>query len=130
MAIVDEADSILIDEARVPFILAQAVGNEQETDYLKQSLEIARQLGSAVDSPHFRLDPAARTARLTLSGQERVDALVRPLASVWRNRLHREESIRLSLIHICCRFATDSRYSLATCSWSSRISTSWPPASS
>ena len=102
MAIVDEADSILIDEARVPFILAQAVGNEQETDYLKQSLEIARQLGSAVDSPHFRLDPAARTARLTLSGQERADALVRPLASVWRNRLHREESIRsaLAALHI------------------------------
>jgi preprotein translocase subunit SecA len=109
MAIVDEADSILIDEARVPFILSQAVGNEQETGYLRQSLEIARQLGSAADSPNFRLDQAARTAQLTVPGQERVEALVQPLASVWCNRLHREETIRsaLAALHL---FRRDRHY--------------------
>lgn len=94
MAIVDEADGILIDEACVPFILSRPVANEQETGYLSQSLEIARQLRIDVD---FRLDTATRVAQLTEKGCGRVEALVQHCASVWRNRLHREETIRTAL---------------------------------
>jgi preprotein translocase subunit SecA len=94
MAIIDEADSILIDEARVPFILSQPVGNAQETEYLDQSLRIARALRIDTD---FRLDAAARATELTAQGRERVEMLVRRLAAVWRNRLHREEAVCTAL---------------------------------
>jgi preprotein translocase subunit SecA len=99
MAIVDEADSILIDEARVPFILSQPVGNGQETGYLSQSLEVARQLRTDAD---YRLDASTRTAQLTAHGRERVEALVPRFASVWCNRLHREETIctALAALHL------------------------------
>jgi preprotein translocase subunit SecA len=99
MAIIDEADSILIDEARVPLILAQPAGNRQESEYFGQSLAIARQLSVDAD---FRLDPAMRAARLTASGCDRVEELVQPFASVWRNRLHREEAIctALAALHL------------------------------
>lgn len=94
MAIVDEADGILIDEACVPFILSRPVANAQETGYLSQSLEIARQLRIDVD---FRLYTATRVVQLTEKGCGRVEALAQHYASVWRNRLHREETIRAAL---------------------------------
>ena len=99
MAIIDEADSILIDEARVPFILSQPAANAQEAEYLDRSLGIARQLGVDAD---FRLDAATRAARLTTQGRERVETLVRRFTGVWRNRLHREEAIctALAALHL------------------------------
>ncbi|OHC62054.1 MAG: hypothetical protein A2045_04080 [Rhodocyclales bacterium GWA2_65_20] len=94
MAIIDEADSILIDEARVPFILSRSTGNEQESGYLSQSLDIARRLDVDAD---FRLDAATHAAHLTAPGRARVEALVQHCAAVWHNRLHREETISTAL---------------------------------
>ena len=43
MAVIDEADSVLIDEARVPLILSRSVANIGERDYHVRALELARQ---------------------------------------------------------------------------------------
>ena len=43
-AIVDEADSVLIDEARTPLVISQATQNRLEEQTYKQALQIARQL--------------------------------------------------------------------------------------
>ena len=67
-ALVDEADSILIDEARIPLILAGGVANE---DSLVQVADhVARRFRKWVD---FRLDEHGRNISLTDEGIRRVE---------------------------------------------------------
>jgi preprotein translocase subunit SecA len=94
MAIVDEADSILIDEARVPLILSQAIHNQQEVGYYTQSLDLAHSLIMTTD---FQLKSAAMQAELTESGRQKLEVAASTLPAVWHNRLHREEIICLAL---------------------------------
>lgn len=94
MAIVDEADSILIDEACVPLILSQATDNRQERDYFSQALALTGALNEADD---FQLDPATLSARLTGKGHEKIERAAAGLTSLWHNRLHREETICTAL---------------------------------
>ena len=94
MALLDEADSILVDEARIPLILAQPARNPQQIDYLNQALELTNHLTIGHD---FTLDHASRTGQLTEQGRERIEALIDGLAPVWRNRMHREETVNLAL---------------------------------
>jgi preprotein translocase subunit SecA len=70
-AIIDEADSILIDEARIPLVIAGA-----EDEYLANPFymaEIARMLEQGVD---FEFDEYARNIHLTDKGQERVERIL------------------------------------------------------
>lgn len=90
MAIVDEADSILIDEASVPFILSQATQNTQKDDYYIQSLSLAKKLTLTLD---FTLNQERMQAALTQSGQEKLEIAAATLPATWHNRLHREEVI-------------------------------------
>ncbi|HNE14578.1 MAG TPA: preprotein translocase subunit SecA [Rhodocyclaceae bacterium] len=94
MAIVDEADSILIDEARVPLILSRPVAQVQQDRYLGQSLALARSLEAERD---YRLEPGSRSAVLTPAGADRVARAADVLGAVWHNRLHREEVVGLAL---------------------------------
>ncbi|MGB7989488.1 MAG: hypothetical protein WCF44_08830 [Candidatus Methylophosphatis roskildensis] len=99
MAIVDEADSILIDEARVPFVLSKPTGNAQQRDYLAQSLILA---GELRDSVHFLVDHAAKCVRLTAAGHAHLDQRTAALGALWHNRMHRDEAIvmALSALHL------------------------------
>ena len=99
MAIVDEADSILIDEARMPLILSQAAGGGQEQRYLHQSLELARMLRAGEE---FIPRQEALTAELTAVGRERLEQAAQGLEAVWHNRLHREETVctALAALHL------------------------------
>jgi preprotein translocase subunit SecA len=87
MAIVDEADSILIDEARVPLILARAVGGERErADYIA-ALALAARLEAGSD---FDIDAQARRVSLTAAGETALARAAEDQAPAWRNRRHRE----------------------------------------
>ena len=90
MAVVDEADSILIDEARVPLILSELDSNEDRRDYYGHALRIAESL---VEGSDFRLDMRRMSAALTVSGRNRVEQLAAGQHAIWRNRLHREETV-------------------------------------
>lgn len=90
MAIVDEADSILIDEARVPLILSQEINNQQEVSYYAQSLNLAHSLVMTTD---FQLKSAAMQAELTESGRQKLEMAASTMPAIWHNRLHREETI-------------------------------------
>jgi preprotein translocase subunit SecA len=94
MAIVDEADSILIDEARVPLILSRPVDAGQQAQYLEQSLRIAAGLRQGVD---YHLQREAMAAILTAAGCARLECEAASLGPVWHNRLHREESVASAL---------------------------------
>ena len=99
LAIVDEADAILIDEARVPLILSESAGATPAQDHAKQALSFALTLREGAD---FQLDGAAMAASLTGAGSRRLDDAAAALADAcaspaWRNRAHREHSIATAL---------------------------------
>ena len=95
MAVIDEADSVLIDEARVPLILSRNVANAGERDYHGQALELARQLRPGA---HYLVELTQRVVRLTDGGHLRLDALCAGLPAVWHNQTHRDEVL-------CCAIA-------------------------
>ena len=68
-AIVDEADSILIDEARTPLILAEQAGDIAHAAAHGQAVALARSLAEGTD---FVVEPAWRALRLTPAGRDRV----------------------------------------------------------
>jgi preprotein translocase subunit SecA len=71
-ALVDEADSILIDEARSPLVIAGTVGRETPTSV--QLAGIAGMLRAGID---FETDEYARNVELTDAGIERVERSLR-----------------------------------------------------
>jgi len=105
-AIVDEADSVLIDEARTPLILTRKVDNITENQAYQQALLVARQLENGRD---FYLDPAERSVRLSLAGQQKLAQL--PSTEVgfrpnlwWREELVRQALHALYLLHRDCDY--------------------------
>jgi preprotein translocase subunit SecA len=94
MALVDEADSILIDEARTPLILSEVRANEQHTAYLDVALELA---ASLVRNRDFQLHSASRSAELTLAGRALLADKVSAMSGVWRDRRRREEAVTMAL---------------------------------
>lgn len=71
-AIVDEVDSILIDEARTPLIISGA--SEESVGQYKVMDEVVRKLDPATD---FTVDEKARTAMLTEVGVARCEELLK-----------------------------------------------------
>ncbi len=93
-AIVDEADSVLIDEARTPLILAERDGPVQDAGVYPEALALADQMAAG---EHFIVEPARRELRLTASGQRLLAAWAVERtgdgtdgAAVWRSVRGRE----------------------------------------
>ena len=80
-AIVDEADSVLIDESRTPLIISRDAGRSDETEIYHQALEIARQLERTRD---YFLIEQFRSVELTEAGKARVSELTSALGGLWR----------------------------------------------
>jgi preprotein translocase subunit SecA len=94
MALIDEADSILIDEARTPLVLSQSRVNLQQVTYYRQALEIGDALKSGVE---YRLLPGESRAELTPEGRAKIDHQGEVIGGLWRDRRHREEVITQAL---------------------------------
>lgn len=94
MAIVDEADNVLIDEARMPLILSGQAANTGQAAFYRQALFLAAQLKPDVD---YRLDPAQRCAHLTEAGQKRAEVLSLHMGGAWLGSRRREEMLSLAL---------------------------------
>ena len=105
-AIVDEADSILIDEARIPLVIAGA-GASEDGGLLPRLAAIMRRLERGAD---FEIDEHAHNVFLTDRGALAVEAslgrgsLVAPenlnLAAATRNALHAEALLRRDVDYI------------------------------
>lgn len=108
MAIVDEADSVLIDEARTPFILAEACHDAAAAQRHRQALQWARALQADAD---FALHAASRRAVLSAAGRLRCAEMAQAQAQkaaaggvggqgddmLWHLARHREELVELAL---------------------------------
>jgi preprotein translocase subunit SecA len=94
MAIVDEADSVLIDEARMPLVLSGQDDNADLFAFYRQAMFLAAQLK---EDKHYCLNHVQRTAVLTEAGESHAEALATRVGGVWLGRRRREEVLRLAL---------------------------------
>ena len=93
-AIVDEADSVFIDEAATPLLISGPGTNPDQVDAYKQAAKLVGALDPVNDC---MVDSQAREIRLTAAGREQLAQLAEPLGGIWRGRRRREELIRQSL---------------------------------
>jgi len=108
-AIVDEADSVFIDEARTPLILSATAPGEELAENCKQALALAQAMQPGTDCV---IDLAAHRVVLTDEGIDRVDAFAQDLPGIWTSTRGREELVRqaLSALHF---FRRDEHYVVA-----------------
>jgi preprotein translocase subunit SecA len=97
-AVVDEADSLLIDEARIPLIISTHATSDHaaETSAFLWCAQIARQFN---EREHLTIDPEHRRVELTAVGRHLVRALPKPpeIDSLHLTRLYEyaERAIRV-----------------------------------
>ena len=87
-AIVDEIDSVLIDEARTPLIIAAGEKSADEAATYRIALAVGRQLAADLD---YRLEARERIVSLTARGRERLKELAAELPGAWKSARGREE---------------------------------------
>ena len=93
-AIVDEADSVLIDEAVTPLIISATRNNEM----LREVVAFASTLAQDLATPnHYRLNHRYREVEVTDAGREVIATLCAELPGIWRAPARREELIRTAL---------------------------------
>jgi preprotein translocase subunit SecA len=106
-AILDEADSILVDEARTPLVISRGGDAAGQQGRYEQALELAGALKGGLD---YRLDQARREVELTDAGRERLAGLAAGLAGAdWQSARRREELVTQAL-HASHLLARDRHY--------------------
>ena len=102
-AIVDEADSVLIDESRTPLIISGSQSNAEEQEFIRQAFNLSQQF---TETEHFQIVPRTKQIEFTETGQKllekQVNQLVeslgdKPVAVLWRGSVRREEIIKKAL---------------------------------
>jgi preprotein translocase subunit SecA len=98
-ALIDEADSVLIDEARTPLIISGLAESDIDAAAVTSALELAETLEDGVD---YFLALEERRVFLTAHGQQRVTDFAEGLPRPWNSVITREELAReaLAAIHL------------------------------
>lgn len=97
MALIDEADGILIDEACTPLILARASDVRAAEQRYRLALYLAGQLNPGVD---FTVEPSL-AVQLTAAGRARLQTLSQHLHKEWRwqRYVHEQVGFALQALH-------------------------------
>jgi preprotein translocase subunit SecA len=93
-AIVDEADSVLIDEARTPLILTRNTDSAAGHAIYGRIMDWTRHLAEGKD---FFVDAAQGQVQLSLAGQEKLARLHLPGQGIWQAARSREELVTKAL---------------------------------
>jgi preprotein translocase subunit SecA len=107
-AIVDEADSIFVDEARTPLIISSQCGDTGSDADFAFALDVARRLPEHA----YRIGSAERAARLSAEGRREVERLAAGRGGVWRFRRAREQMIEQALAALYL-YLPDKQYIVA-----------------
>ncbi|HEX6692200.1 MAG TPA: preprotein translocase subunit SecA [Burkholderiales bacterium] len=102
-ALVDEADSVLVDEARTPLILSAPANRSGEEALYRQALEMARALKAA----DYVIEDGQ--IELTAAGEAALAEAAQPLGGLWNGPRRRERLVKqaLSALHL---FEADKHY--------------------
>jgi len=105
-AIVDEADSVLIDEARTPLIISDRAGAAEEERAYRTGHELAEGLERGRD---YIIDTYNQGIQLTDEGRRLLTERAAPMGGVWANPMRREELVSqaLTAVHL---FHRDRHY--------------------
>jgi preprotein translocase subunit SecA len=93
-AIVDEADSVLIDESVTPLIISGDAPNEEQVEAFKQAADIAMRL---VQQKHYTVNPRYREVELTDDGFHRVMDMSEGYGGIWNGARRAEELVTQAL---------------------------------
>ena len=98
-AIVDEADSVLIDEARTPLIISADPGENPGQDVYRLALDMAAGLAAGDD---FSISENDRTVELAQRGKAKAERFDWGDTRSWTNREQREELVcqALTALHL------------------------------
>jgi len=105
-AIVDEADSIFIDEARTPLILAVEAGKVPHADAHAQALAIVAGYQRDV---HYRIDEARRDLQLTDAGVQALAEATARLGGPWA-AAHQRGHLGTQALRAIHMFRRDEQY--------------------
>ncbi|WP_374326250.1 preprotein translocase subunit SecA [Azonexus sp.] len=108
VAIVDEADSVLIDEARTPLIISETLPDDLGEEVYQQAIAVAGLLQPKLDY----VRGTQRDIWLSAAGEATVAELVKDFGGVWKSPLWQKELIgkALSALHL---FQPDQHYIIA-----------------
>ena len=107
--LVDEADSLLIDEAVTPLIISNSPEAEGNASLYQRADALASQLEANSD---FKIDRTIRNCDLTPRGQSKLDELSRDDSGFWQGQRRREELVTQALTARHC-FIRDEQYLVA-----------------
>ncbi|KPL20705.1 MAG: hypothetical protein AMJ75_11355, partial [Phycisphaerae bacterium SM1_79] len=93
-AVIDEADSILIDESVTPLIISGHAPNPEQVESYQQAAVIAGQLEPDVD---YRIDHRYRDVELTERGKDHLDKLTGDLGGLWKGNRRSLEIVNQAL---------------------------------
>jgi preprotein translocase subunit SecA len=87
-AIIDEADSILIDEAVTPLIISGDAPNPEQVDAFTQASDLVTGMQ---EGEHYTANHRYREIRLTNKGKRELDKRAESLGGIWAGARRREE---------------------------------------
>jgi len=98
-AVVDEADSVLVDEARTPLIISGSGDESYEAKVYRRALEVGRELEEDI---HYKVDLTRRSVELNDSGRDQLMDITQGDGGLWAGRHRREELAHqaLTAIHL------------------------------
>ncbi len=106
-AIVDEADSVMLDEARTPLVISADVPvNSEQVELYQEALTIAKQWQ---ENDHYRITRPDKVVELTGKGRQTLKELGLEKGGYWRGTLRAQELIRQAL-SACELFERDVHY--------------------
>ena len=107
-ALVDEADSLLIDEAVTPLIISNSPDEDPNETYYRAASELADHMEVNKD---FTIDWTVRSIDLTSRGQNKLDEIceTQGTSGFWQGRRRREELVTLAITARYC-YTLDEQY--------------------
>jgi len=87
-AIVDEADSVLVDEAITPLIISGPAPNPEQAEAFHQAADIVTHLNQDTD---YRINARYREVELTNEGRARLADMAETYGDIWHGARRREE---------------------------------------
>jgi preprotein translocase subunit SecA len=93
-AIVDEADSVLIDEAVTPLIISKPLQNKGLSQAIKTAQKIITELEQGI---HYTFETKNKEIRLTSKGKKIIKNESKQLPGIWQGSFRQEEIILLCL---------------------------------
>lgn len=105
-AIVDEADSVLIDEARTPLLLSREHRDLAQEQIYAEAVDIARAMQA---DKHFRIDERERRITLTDSGVSWLEDRLEGRDGIWSGARHARYLVHQALCALH-QFERDTHY--------------------